>query len=266
VKRLVLVLPLLVVLGVGCGFFGHHTKRYAPPGIEAIGQPVTGQEWFQRDCAWCHGNAGQGTARAPDLIGGRNGGALTDFMLRTGRMPIQDATDLVKEGPPAYPPAVIEKIVAYVVSLGGKGPDVPVVDAASGNLADGGELFQANCAACHSATGIGGTLTTGAGSSSSESRSGNQVPGLGRATPAEIAEAMRAGPGTMPAFGTKTFTDAQVDSIIRYVLFIRSGQNRGGADLGRVGPVAEGAVAWIVGLGALLVFARWIGKSVRQHG
>ena len=70
----------------------------------------------------------------------------------------------------------------------------------------------------------------------------------------------------MPAFGPKTFTDAQVDSIIRYVLYIRSGQNRGGADLGRVGPVAEGAVAWIVGLGALLVFARWIGKSVRQHG
>jgi len=266
VKRLAFVLPVLVIACVSCGLFRNHTKRYAPPGIEAIGQPVTGQEWFQRDCAWCHGNAGQGTPKAPDLIGGRNGGALTDFMLRTGRMPIQDVTDIVREGRPAYPPAVIEKIVRYVVSLGGKGPDIPAVDPAAGNLAQGGELFQANCAACHSATGIGGTLTTGAGSSSSESRSGNQVPGLGRATPVEIAEAMRAGPGTMPVFGKNTFTDQQVDSIIRYLLYIRTGQNRGGADLGRVGPVAEGAVAWIVGLGAILVLARWIGKSVRQHG
>jgi len=266
VKRLAFVLPMLVIACVSCGLFRNHTKRYAPPGIEAIGQPVTGQEWFQRDCAWCHGNAGQGTLKAPDMISGRNGGALTDFMLRTGRMPIQDATDIVKEGQPAYPPAVIEKIVRYVVSLGGKGPDIPVVDPAAGNLAQGGELFQANCAACHSATGIGGTLTTGAGSSSSESRSGNQVPGLGHATPVEIAEAMRAGPGTMPVFGKHTFTDQQVDSIVRYLLYIRTGQNRGGADLGRVGPVAEGAVAWIVGLGAILLLARWIGKSVRQHG
>jgi ubiquinol-cytochrome c reductase cytochrome c subunit len=265
-KRLVVILPVLALSAAACGLFVNHTKRYNPPGIQAIGPPVTGQEWFQRDCAWCHGNAGQGTPRAPDLISGRNGGAMTDFMLGTGRMPIQDASDIVKEGPPAYPPDVIEKIVRYVVSLGGKGPDVPAVDPTAGDLAQGGELFQANCAACHSATGIGGTLTTGIGASSSESRSGNQVPGLERATPTEIAEAMRAGPGTMPAFGKTTFSDEEVDSIIRYLLYIRSGQNRGGADLGRVGPVAEGAVAWIVGLGAILLLARWIGKSVRQHG
>jgi ubiquinol-cytochrome c reductase cytochrome c subunit len=265
-KRLLVVLPVLVVVGVAFAFSGNHTKRYAPPGILAVGQPVTGQEWFQRDCAWCHGNAGQGTPRGPDLIGDRNGGAMTDFMLRTGRMPLQDATDIVKEGAPAYPPAVIEKIVAYVVSLGGKGPDIPVVDTAAGALPEGEELFQANCAACHSATGIGGTLTAGQGDTPTLNRSGNQVPGLQRSTPTEIAEAMRAGPGTMPVFGKDTFSDQEVNSIIRYVLFIRSGQNRGGADLGRVGPVSEGAVAWIVGLGALLVFARWIGKSVRQHG
>ena len=42
-------------------------------------------------------------------------------------------------------------------------------------------------------------------------------------------------------------------------------QNRGGAtDLGRVGPVAEGAVAWIVGLGLLMFLARWIGRTVHE--
>jgi ubiquinol-cytochrome c reductase cytochrome c subunit len=161
---------------------------------------------------------------------------------------------------------VIQKIVRFVVSLGGKGPDVPVVDPAAGSLPQGEELFQANCAACHSATGIGGTLTAGRGDSASINRSGNQVPGLFRATPTDIAEAMRAGPGTMPVFGKPAFSDQEVDSIIRYLLYIRSGQNRGGGDLGRVGPVAEGAVAWIVGLGAIVALARWMGKSVRQHG
>jgi len=263
VRRLVLV--LLVGLSA-CGFFGNHTKRYAPPGIQAIGQPVSGKEWFQRDCAFCHGNAGAGTLRAPDIVTGHGGAALTDFMLRTGRMPIADPRDQIKERAPAYSPDVIAKIVDYVDSLEPQGPPVPAVDAAAGTLADGEELFQANCAACHSASAVGGTLTQ-AGSAFVRSNAGNQVPGLLKIGPLEIAEAMRAGPGTMPVFGDQTFSDAQVDSIVAYILFLQKNSvNRGGAALGRYGPVAEGAVAWIVGIGLLLLLARWIGRTVRQHG
>ena len=253
----------LIALGA-CGFFTGHTRRYVPPGIQSVGQPVSGQEWFQRDCAFCHGNQGQGTPNGPALTGHEQLPALTDFMLRTGRMPIADPKDVVRLGPPAYPSAVISKIVAYVGTFNEGGNALPQPDLTAGNLANGQELFQANCAACHSATGIGGTLAEGKAVSASENRTGFQIPGLLKSTPQEIAEAMRAGPGTMPVFPKTTFSDADVNSIIRYVLFMRT-QNRGGAtDLGRVGPVAEGAVAWIVGLGLLMFLARWIGRTVHE--
>ena len=260
---------LSVILLVGlsaCGLFANHTKRYAPSGIQAVGQPVSGEEWFQRDCAFCHGSTGQGTTRAPSIVSGHGGAALTDFMLRTGRMPIADPTDPIKEGTPIYPPDVIAKVVGYVGSLSPQGPGVPVVDPASGNLAQGEELFQANCAACHSASAVGGTLTQ-AGAAFTRSNAGNQVPGLLHVGPLVIAEAMRAGPGTMPIFGQETFSDQQLNSIVAYILFLqRNSVNRGGAAFGRYGPVAEGAVAWIVGIGLLLLLARWIGRTVRQHG
>lgn len=257
---------ILLAALTACGFLGNHTKRYQPPGIQAIGQPITGAEWFQRDCAWCHGNVGQGTPRAPNIVTGHGGAALADFMLRTGRMPIADPTEQIKEHAPAYPPDVIAKIVGYVESLKPEGPPVPAVDLTAGNLPQGEELFQANCAACHSATAVGGTLTQ-AGAAFVRSNAGNQVPGLLNVGPLVIAEAMRAGPGTMPVFGKNSFSDEQVSSIVRYILYLQKDSvNRGGAALGRYGPVAEGAVAWIVGLGLLLLLARWIGRTVREHG
>jgi quinol---cytochrome-c reductase cytochrome c subunit len=258
----------LAVLGLcaltGCGWFTGHTRRYVPPGIQAIGRPVSGEEWFQRDCAFCHGNKGQGTPNGPALTGNDMVSALTDFMLRTGRMPIVDPKDVVRRGPPAYPPDVIAKIVTYVGTFTGTGVHLPQPDPVAGDLAQGQELFQANCAACHSATGIGGTLAQGRAISVSENRTGFQIPSILKSTPLEIAEAMRSGPGTMPLFPKSTFSDADVNSIVRYVLYMH-GQNRGGAtDLGRIGPVAEGAAAWIVGLGLLLLLARWIGRTTHE--
>jgi ubiquinol-cytochrome c reductase cytochrome c subunit len=261
VRRLAFV-PLIAL--AACGWFGGHTRRYEPPGIQAIAQPVTGKEWFQRDCAFCHGNTGQGTSRGPNLASDEMAKALTDFMLRTGRMPIADPRDVVRRSSPVYPPDVIAKIVAYVGTFNPLGAGLPAPNVAAGDLSHGQVLFQANCAACHSATGIGGTLAEGKAVSASENRTGFQIPSLLTSTPLEIAEAMRGGPGTMPVFPNTTFTDHDVDSIARYILYMRA-QNRGGAtDLGRVGPVAEGAVGWIVGLGLLLLFARWIGRTVHE--
>lgn len=260
-KRLACI-PLIAL--TACGWFSGHTRRYEPPGIQAIGQPVTGQEWFQRDCAFCHGNQGQGTPRGPTLASDDMAQALTDFMLRTGRMPIADPRDVVRRAAPAYPPDVIAEIVQYVGTFNPLAAALPVPNVAAGNLSHGQELFQANCAACHSATGIGGTLAEGKAVSASENRTGFQIPSLLKSTPLEIAEAMRAGPGTMPVFPHTTFSDHDVDSIVRYILYMRT-QNRGGAtDLGRIGPVAEGAVGWIVGLGLLMLFARWIGRTLHE--
>lgn len=263
-KRAGVAIVALLATIAACTYIGG-TKRYQPPGIRAVGTPDTGMEWFQRDCAWCHGDRGEGTANGPSLTGGENGAALTDFMLRTGRMPIQDAGDRVERRPRAYPQETIEKIVSYVTSLGATGPGIPATDPAGGDLSLGQTLYQTNCAACHSATGIGGTLTQSRAGGAGR-RTGAQIPSLRRSTALEVVEAMRTGPGTMPVFDMKTITDDEADAIARYVLYLRDANQRGGGDLGRVGPVAEGAVAWIVGIGALLLLARWIGKTVREHG
>ena len=46
----------------------------------------------------------------------------------------------------------------------------------------------------------------------------------------------------------------------RYVLFTTSeSKNPGGAGLGRYGPVPEGLVAFLVGMGLLIVVTLWIG-------
>lgn len=265
-RFLTAVFALVATIG-SCTYIGQ-TKRYDPPGIQAVGTPDTGQQWFQRNCAWCHGDRGQGTPNGPSLLAGQNGPALTDFVLQTGRMPIQDPGDRVERKPPAYSQETIRKIVAYVSTLGATGPGIPTPDPAAGDLALGLALYQENCAACHSSTGIGGTLAESRSTvpGTVGRRSSAEIPSVLRSTAVEIVEAMRTGPGTMPVFDAKTVTNEEADSIARYVLSLRDANQRGGGDLGRVGPVTEGAVAWIVGIGALLLLARWIGKTVREHG
>lgn len=257
--------PLLaaaaLAVALGACTYTQDPAPYRPPGLLVKDEAVTsGAELYARDCAWCHGDRGEGTPRGPDLVSDPNGPAFTDFMLRTGRMPIDSPERRVRHGPPAYTADEIDELVSYVASLGGPGPDIPRPDPEAGHIEEGAELYLENCAACHSSTGIGGTLAEGRRVSGEIGRrAGFQVPGVGGSTPREIAEAMLVGPGTMPVFGERTFTETEVDSIVRYVLHVQDPENRGGADIGRVGPVAEGAVAWIVGLGALVVVTRWIG-------
>ena len=69
---------------------------------------------------------------------------------------------------------------------------------------------------------------------------------------------MRTGPGNMPVFGPGTFTRQQLNSIVRYVEYLKKPQNPGGFSLGLVGPITEGLVAILVGLGALMLITRWI--------
>src|SRR5215218_5619385 len=207
-----------------------------------------GQALYQQSCASCHGQQGQGTQRGPSLVG--VGAASADFYLSTGRMPITDEQRNPSRGRPAFGRADIDALVAYVASLG-PGPAVPAVDPAAGRLAEGERLYQETCAACHSATGTGGALT-----------SGQVAPSLAKATPVQVAEAVRVGPGAMPRFPSQAMNDPQVDSVAAYVGRLQEGGNRGGWDLGRIGPVTEGLVAWVVGLGLVLWVVRRLGKEV----
>jgi ubiquinol-cytochrome c reductase cytochrome c subunit len=127
------------------------------------------------------------------------------------------------------------------------------VDPGEGDLAVGAELYSLNCAACHSTTGIGGALT-----------SGQDAPSLHLATPMQTAEAMLTGPGAMPVFGPETFDRSEVDSVVAYVTYLQDPEGRGGSDLGGLGPWSEGLVAWVVGMGAVLIVVRVIGERARR--
>lgn len=207
-----------------------------------------GRQLFQVACTTCHGGAGEGVAdRGPSLIG--VGAASADFYLSTGRMPLDRPRAQAERKRVAYPPAQIRQLVAYVSSLG-PGPATPTINAGSGNLADGNRLYANNCAPCHSSAAAGGAL-------------GHAVyaPALNRATSVQVAEAVRIGPGAMPVFGPDTLDDEQVASVVRYVRYLREPDDRGGFGLGHLGPIPEGFVAWVAGLGAMLVAVRWIGTK-----
>jgi ubiquinol-cytochrome c reductase cytochrome c subunit len=181
-------------------------------------------------------------------------------MVRTGRMPlatrpgndnsllgVRVARDQPR-GDPAYDDQQIADLVAYSASFT-TGPSVPPEpDVAGADLAAGGELYRLNCSACHQMAGSGGALAYG-----------TIGPDLYSATPRETVEAMRTGPGSMPVFPRSVLDDDQARNVSAYVSYLQQPADRGGANLGHIGPVAEGLVAWVFGLGGAIAMCLWLG-------
>jgi ubiquinol-cytochrome c reductase cytochrome c subunit len=214
------------------------------------GRLARGADLYATGCVSCHGQDGggvtvEGERRGPSLHA--SGEAAAYYYLSTGRMPLANSEDQPRRKAPAYSATDIDALVAYVGSLG-HGPALPSIDVAKGALASGGELFRANCQACHSASGSGGALSYG-----------RAAPSLHSATPLQIASAVRSGPGQMPVFGTDVLDQAALDSTARYVRYLRNPDDPGGLPIGRTGPIPEGFVAWLIGIGALLGLTTWIG-------
>lgn len=222
-----------------------------------------GGQLYAVHCQSCHGVNGVGGANgSPELID--SGAAAADFYLTTGRMPLNNPADEALRHHPYFNNDQIRQLVAYVNALpainhtdvaGPTIPTVPPVCSAAGTpagcstLTAGQEYFSLNCAQCHQAVGSGGMLSKGA-----------TVPSLHNATAVQAAEAMRVGPKPMPVFGTGQLTDAQVTAIANYVEYLRNPNNRGGLGISHFGPVAEGFVGIIVGLGLLLLVSRLMGN------
>jgi ubiquinol-cytochrome c reductase cytochrome c subunit len=219
------------------------------PGAVAAQDPdasATGRDLYVSGCSSCHGLDGQGSERGPSLQG--VGAAAVDFYLTTGRMPADRDQRQAPRGEPEYDAEEIATITAYVVDAFGTGIPIPDVDPERGSLSEGAQLYASNCAACHSSSAAGGALGEDVFATS-----------LRDSTAVQVAEAVRIGPGAMPVFGPETLRDDELDSIVRYVQYLRDPDDRGGYPLGRLGPVPEGFVAWFVGLGLMLLAARWIG-------
>ncbi len=235
---------LLVAAGLLAGPAGAGGAQTEAPTPSAA-DVEAGRQLYVVACTSCHGADGQGTDRGPSLVGA--GAASAYYYLSSGRMPLDDPGVQPHRKPPVYTDRQIDQLTAYVASLG-PGPPLPRTDWRRGDLSLGYELYSNNCAPCHSSAGAGGAL-------------GHAVyaPRLEPATPLQIAAVVRIGPGAMPAFGPETFDEHELESIVRYVMYLKEPDDRGGFGLGHLGPLPEGFVAWVVGLMAMLAVARWIG-------
>lgn len=267
--------PLLLVLGAlvvsACGYFQGDVAPYrTPPYYEpteaaaGAGPADPGQQLYLRDCAFCHGDDGKGTERGPDLTVGTNGPALVDFVLRTGRMPVEESPDQMQPGERVYDEEQIKAIVEYMkTEFHAPGPEIPHIDPEHGDLGEGQELYAEHCAACHATTGIGGAMLTHPNQESRKTR-GIVIPDFEHSDDHAVADAIRTGPGSMPVFGPGLITDEELNSLVAYISYLKAPDDEGGAPIGRVGPVVEGAVGWLLGLGALLLVTRWIGTKAGE--
>lgn len=214
---------------------------------EELTRLAEGGDLYAQSCASCHGMGGGGTANGPPLVG--VGEASVHFQLSTGRMPMAEPGTQPRRGPPAFSDGQIVALVAYVSSLGPGGVDIPQIAPEEGDLQQGRRLYATNCLACHGAGGQGASV------------GGGQVaPPLFDATALQVAEAVRVGPGPMPPFGEEQISPDDLDSLLRYVAFLEEFRPPGGYEAGRVGPVIEGFIAWLLGLGSLVLMMRWIGS------
>ncbi len=257
----VLLLMALASIGGVYAIAASTTKATAASHGDASTQIEAGHKLFLEGCSSCHGWKAEGGFQpggeiaGPSLIG--VGPAAVDFMLSTGRMPLANLGSQALAKDPVYSEEEIAALAAYIGSLA-PGPAIPgeeqydTTGITAEQLALGGELFRANCASCHSFSGKGGALSDG-----------KYAPALTDATPRLIYEAMITGPQNMPMFPDSTMRPEDKRAIIAYIETIREQPNNGGVDLGRLGPVTEGLLFFIVGLGALIAVAVWIGVKAK---
>jgi ubiquinol-cytochrome c reductase cytochrome c subunit len=220
-----------------------------------------GEQLFAGNCVSCHGVAGRGMTQpspprgvsdvegiGPSLRG--VGALAADFYTRTGYMPLNDPHEQPIRSRVLFSERERQAIVRYVDSLGG-GPSVPSPRPEQASVAAGRELFTDHCSGCHQVVAEGGIMP------------GAKAPPLDRASPVEIAEAVRIGPYTMPKFSARDITDAQLDAIIAYVQYAKNPQDEGGWGLGHLGPFSEGMVAWGIAMVVLLIVCRLLGKGMK---
>ncbi len=233
--------------------YGNRAITYTRPNAVLI---PAGDRVFAQYCSSCHGATAEGGVpgiEAPNLRGVSP--ATVNFWVSTGRMPAADPKDVQQQRkPPKLTPLQTREVVAYVNSLLPATPFLPTVNVNGANVGDGQSLFSLNCAACHTITGAGDALAKN-----------TYAPTLHQANAQQIAEAIRTGPANMPIF-SGNLTDAQVRDIVAYVTQnIQHPSNPGGNGLGGVGPVTEGFIGLLFGVGGLMIVCFWIGDRSKKE-
>jgi len=218
-----------------------------------------GSELFAGNCASCHGIAGAGIQSPRPGAGGilgqgpplkDVGAQAADFYLSTGYMPLGNPHLQPYTSRVLFSKKEIRALTMYVASLG-NGPPIPDPNPAAGKLSEGLQLFTLHCAGCHQEVARGGFVT------------GARVPPLQGENARQIAEAVRIGPYLMPKFPKSQISDAQLNSIIKYVLAQNDPPNRGGWGIGNIGPIPEGLVTWWIAVPLLILVCLLLGRKLQ---
>lgn len=212
-----------------------------PQGQSSQPQGPDGAAIFAVRCAKCHGEDGGGVS-AVITIGGPSIKAEHDH----GQ--VMTALEVGPSHMPQFPYILsmqqMEAVANYVTH------NIATIPLGGGNVTEGGKLFRQYCAACHQVAVRGGALVF----------AGVNAPALTHKSPAIIAGAIRWGPGPMPAFPSSVLTDEQLNSIVKYVEFVKQPPDPGGTPMNWFGPVAEGFAAWVLVLG-LIGTVVWIERG-----
>lgn len=254
-------IALVVLIGLGLLTTGALYAALAPrPAAAAVagGDDIAqGKKLFLANCATCHGiNASgaptdsTGAVAGPSLIG--VGAASVDFQVGTGRMPLAGPGVQAPQGPTQFSSTEVAQLASYVASLapGPAVPDATFASGADGDVAKGGAIFRVNCAMCHNFAGAGGALTQG-----------KYAPAIANISGQHIYEAMLTGPQAMPVFNDANISPKNKRDVIAFLASTQEETKAGGAALGNLGPVTEGLFAWVVGIGALIGCAVWLGAK-----
>jgi ubiquinol-cytochrome c reductase cytochrome c subunit len=224
-----------------------------------------GSELFAANCASCHGINGYGIygpprrgagdirGEGPSLHG--VGAEAADLYLSLGWMPLSAYDQEPNQGPVEFSHKELTSLIEYVASLkrdGRAGPGIPHPDPARASLSEGFQAFTLHCSGCHQLAAEGGYAT------------GAKVPPLHTATATQIAEAVRVGPYLMPRFSTRQIPPAQLNAIVKYVLYTDKIDNRGGWRIGNLGPIPEGMVTWFIGIPLLIIGCMLVGRRYRR--
>jgi len=241
----------LVVVGL---LYGALTRTGAQAAQTTAQDDIAnGQTLFEATCSSCHGLDAQGTDQAGRLIGA--GSAAVYFQMSTGRMPAKEVGAENERKPTTFTEQEIRDIGAWIQSIGG-GPEVPTpaqVSTVGADTALGSQLYSANCAQCHGFAGAGGALTYG-----------KDAPALTQSTPTQIYTAMLTGPEAMPVFADGAIPPQAKRDIIAYITQTRTEPNPGGFSLGRTGPITEGLVIFLGGIGFLVLASMWLTAKRRE--
>ena len=220
-----------------------------------------GKELYAEHCLSCHGPDGGGVTSSSQPAGAlgvhglgpplRGVGALAaDFYLTTGYMPLQNPHDQPRHTQSPFDKQEIASLVVYVASLG-KGPPIPKPQPKRSQISRGLQLFTEHCAGCHQVVAEGGYVPNAI------------APPLHQATAVQVAEAVRVGPYLMPKFSKTQISDDELNAIVAYVEWAKHPDDRGGWNLGRIGPVPEGLVTWLMAAVVLVGVCLAIGR--RAH-